>query len=162
MDKVRNMQFKLYKLGYLLSTQIDNLYGPITTAAVKKFQADNGLPPTGTADAKTLARLSEMAAKYNADFDDGDAPLAESEKEEGENAWVPEKPVIIKDNSPFFDIDTVFRKSNVPIRIEYGPNRTSKKTITNVFFRSLGQQLDGSGNPLYDTIEFIGRDIEEE
>lgn len=158
MNETKDIQFRLYRLGYLKSTDIDGLYGPITTAAVRKFQSDNGLSPTGKADAKTKSKLIEMTTKYQSDYDSGTGEQYEDLVYQKDERYEEEE----RSYNAFFDKEIIMRKSNIPIRIEYGPNRSQKKTILNVFFRSLGQQLDGSGNPVYDTIEFIGRDIEEE
>jgi len=159
MNETKDIQFRLYRLGYLKSTDIDGLYGPITTAAVRKFQSDNGLSPTGKADVKTKSKLIEMTTKYQPDYDSGTGQEYEDLVKEKDERY---EETGDEEDTAFFDKDAIMRKSNIPIRIEYGPNRSQKKTILNVFFRSLGQQLDGSGNPVYDTIEFIGRDIEEE
>ena len=168
MNDVRDMQFRLYKLGYLLSVNVDNSYGPLTIAALKKFQTDNGLPATGSTDTKTMAKLKQLTTAH---YSDPRNEMVEDDKKAGSpvasttsvNTY-DERYEKSEDNlkGTFFNKSDDFRKTNIPIRIEYGPNRTSKKTITNVYFRSLGQQLDGSGTPIYDVIEFIGRDIEEE
>lgn len=42
-----NIQIALNKLGYLELPCITGTYGSITTEAVKKFQRDNGIEPTG-------------------------------------------------------------------------------------------------------------------
>lgn len=62
-----DIQRRLAKLGYDLGTfgasgdGIDGKYGKVTAAAVKKFQADNGLPVTGRVDMGTYAMLLELA-----------------------------------------------------------------------------------------------------
>ena len=58
-DGVKNIQQVLVELGYLDKQNITGTYGPLTTAAVKKFQADNGLPTTGTVRPLTKAKLGE-------------------------------------------------------------------------------------------------------
>lgn len=161
MNDTKDIQFRLYRLGYLKSTDIDGLYGPITTSAMKKFQADQKLPVTGKADAKSKSRLIELTAKYEPDYDSGTGTeYKDAVKDERFEA--PTVSSGEENLNAFFDRNKILRKANIPITIEYGPNKKQRKTITSVFFRSLGQQLDGSGNPVYDTIEFIGRDIEEE
>jgi len=47
------------KLGYLDSQYVTGIYGSITTDAVKKFQADNGLPQNGTVGPLTKAKLEK-------------------------------------------------------------------------------------------------------
>jgi hypothetical protein len=56
---VKNIQSALVKLGYLDSQYVTGVYGPITTKAVKKFQADNGIEQTGTVGPITKAKLVE-------------------------------------------------------------------------------------------------------
>lgn len=55
---VENVQIMLKILGYKVGV-IDGLYGPATTAAVKKFQLDNGLSQTGVANDATLKLLQK-------------------------------------------------------------------------------------------------------
>jgi peptidoglycan hydrolase-like protein with peptidoglycan-binding domain len=50
------MQERLNELGYKLGT-VDGVSGPRTVEALKKFQSDNKLPPTGTIDAETIRKL---------------------------------------------------------------------------------------------------------
>lgn len=59
-EGVKNIQKALVKLGYLDSQYVTGNYGPLTTEAVKKFQADNGLPQTGFVGPLTRAKLLEM------------------------------------------------------------------------------------------------------
>ena len=54
-EHVRRAQQALRELGY--GIQPDGLFGPETTAAVQRFQRDNGLPPTGQVDAETWRLL---------------------------------------------------------------------------------------------------------
>ena len=60
-EGVKNIQQVLVKLGYLDRQNVTGTYGPLTTQAVKKFQADNGLPQTGTVGPLTKAKLGEKA-----------------------------------------------------------------------------------------------------
>jgi len=50
------MQERLNELGYKLGT-VDGVAGPRTVEALKKFQSDNKLSPTGTIDADTIRKL---------------------------------------------------------------------------------------------------------
>jgi peptidoglycan hydrolase-like protein with peptidoglycan-binding domain len=50
------MQERLNELGYKLGT-VDGVSGPKTVEALKKFQTDNKLPPTGTIDPETIRKL---------------------------------------------------------------------------------------------------------
>jgi len=55
---VEKVQIMLKLLGYKVIA-VDGLYGPATTAAVKKFQLDNDLLQTGVADEATLKLLEK-------------------------------------------------------------------------------------------------------
>lgn len=54
------------------------------------------------------------------------------------------------------------RQNGIDIAIVYGADQIHTKTIKSVNFRSLGQQLDANGNPIYEMYEFIGKDLLEE
>lgn len=71
---VSKMQEALIGFGY--SIDADGYYGPGTARAVQEFQADAGLPPTGTCDAATwLAIVGEQPG-----FDlDGDGVIGPNE-----------------------------------------------------------------------------------
>lgn len=56
---VRWLQTGLKTLGYDPGP-IDGIMGPRTTAAIKQFQADNGLVPDGWAGIATEAKLDEL------------------------------------------------------------------------------------------------------
>ena len=53
---VFEMQERLNELGYKLGA-IDGVSGPRTVEALKKFQSDNKLSPTGAIDAETIRKL---------------------------------------------------------------------------------------------------------
>ncbi len=53
---VFEMQERLNELGYKLGS-VDGVAGPRTVEALKKFQSDNKLSPTGTIDADTIRKL---------------------------------------------------------------------------------------------------------
>jgi hypothetical protein len=61
-DGVKNIQQALVGLGFLDPQYVTGVYGSITTEAVKKFQADNGLPQTGTVGPLTKAKLEEKSS----------------------------------------------------------------------------------------------------
>jgi hypothetical protein len=58
-EGIKNIQKALVQLGYLDSQYVTGFYGPITTEAVRKFQADNGLMQTGYVGPLTKAKLEE-------------------------------------------------------------------------------------------------------
>jgi peptidoglycan hydrolase-like protein with peptidoglycan-binding domain len=51
------LQTKLLQLGYTGVGTPDGNFGPATTTAVKQFQTDKGLPPTGVVDQATWNAL---------------------------------------------------------------------------------------------------------
>ena len=53
---MRDVQERLIALGYKPG-RADGLVGPRTTAALTKFQEDNGLPVTGKLDEQTVSKL---------------------------------------------------------------------------------------------------------
>jgi peptidoglycan hydrolase-like protein with peptidoglycan-binding domain len=53
---VFEMQERLNEMGYKLGA-VDGVSGPRTVEALKKFQSDNKLPPTGTIDPETIRKL---------------------------------------------------------------------------------------------------------
>ena len=60
---IRAAQQKLYKLGYIRSSQITGYYGETTVEAVKSFQKRNGISQSGEINAKTLEKLESGNAK---------------------------------------------------------------------------------------------------
>lgn len=63
---------------------------------------------------------------------------------------------------PFFDKDNIkqFRQNHKNIRIIFGGSGIVK-TIHDVVMRSVGVEVDTSGNPISETYEFIARDVTE-
>jgi len=55
------LQERLNQLGYKVGT-VDGVLGPRTVEALKKYQSDNSLPPTGALDVQTIKKL--RTAKY--------------------------------------------------------------------------------------------------
>lgn len=61
-DDVKKMQTALINAGYSVgSSGADGSFGPATQAAVKKYQADNGLAVDGIAGSNTLGKLYETS-----------------------------------------------------------------------------------------------------
>ncbi|MDY5730270.1 MAG: peptidoglycan-binding protein [Eubacteriales bacterium] len=59
---VLNLQYSLYELGYF-QDQVNAVYAESTESAVKEFQTNNQLEPSGVADERTLAILYSSFAK---------------------------------------------------------------------------------------------------
>lgn len=57
-DDVRELQEKLREKGYLNASST-GYYGPMTREAVKRYQRDNGISPTGNIFEKTLGQLKK-------------------------------------------------------------------------------------------------------
>ena len=70
-EAVKQLQLGLISLGYDVgkNTQADGKYGPATTAAVRKFQTDEGLPVTG------IWALEDQNALDNALEDENGPPV---------------------------------------------------------------------------------------
>jgi lipoprotein-anchoring transpeptidase ErfK/SrfK len=62
LDSSRSVQERLATLGYLPSSQVDGIDGPATQTALVAFQKWQGLPRTGTIDARTRSAL-EIATR---------------------------------------------------------------------------------------------------
>jgi len=64
-DVVADVQARLMELGYMDEDDPDGIYSDVTQTAVEHFQAQAGLPVTGTVDQKTItALLSPDAQEY--------------------------------------------------------------------------------------------------
>ncbi|MEI6650921.1 MAG: peptidoglycan-binding domain-containing protein [Candidatus Moraniibacteriota bacterium] len=60
---IQNIQKALVKLKLLRTESITGTYGPATTAAVRKFQSQNGLTASGSFGIQTQAKLAEKYGK---------------------------------------------------------------------------------------------------
>lgn len=58
-DRVRDLQARLKQIGWYFA-DVTGTYGPVTTSAVKGFQAKREIPVTGLVDQRTLDRLNAM------------------------------------------------------------------------------------------------------
>lgn len=61
-EEVRRLKQALFEKGYFSSNKFNNRYQDSTTAAVSKFEADNGLPVDGIADSLVLDLLFGVEA----------------------------------------------------------------------------------------------------
>ena len=85
---VKHAQSLLRANGYAPGPA-DGLMGKKTRQALKKFQADNGLPVTGSPDRQTLALLKELAPSRNTAPDDSGDSGTSSSKNTGDNSTTP-------------------------------------------------------------------------
>ena len=63
-EEVKKLQEALKKLGYAIGT-VDGIFGGKTEAAVKAFQTDRGLKPTGTVSENLYMMIFSFAALAN-------------------------------------------------------------------------------------------------
>lgn len=61
-SRVAVVQGQLRQLGFFNARRNTGYYGPITTAAVRRYQASRGLPVTGSVDSRTLRSLRGIQA----------------------------------------------------------------------------------------------------
>ena len=67
-EKVRQLQDKLAKIGYLTDQHVDGRFGPTTQGAVMAFQSDNGIRANGIANITTQKELDrQYRSAVNAD-----------------------------------------------------------------------------------------------
>lgn len=55
----------------------------------------------------------------------------------------------------------VLRKTNMELRINFGSNNLINRKIKNLYIKSLGYEIDSSGNPTYENFTFIAKDLDE-
>lgn len=152
-----NQNFKilgimLNAVGCLDSSDVGVIYNLQYEAAVKAFQEKKGLPATGILDKTTFNILSNNTSdkiiSENDAKDDSTSPL--DKQYDGSSK-----------HTPFFNSNNSqkLRNSNLEIRVDFGANHPLNTTIKHVFLRSLGTDVDASGNPIYKVYEFIGQDV---
>ena len=87
---VKMLQEQLVDLGYLSEKDVDRVYGPTTTEAVKAFQKRNGLTADGLAGEKTLEKLYSEQAKISKSLEEKqkteEKAAKEKEKTQGKTA----------------------------------------------------------------------------
>jgi peptidoglycan hydrolase-like protein with peptidoglycan-binding domain len=78
---VKQLQTALQDLGYDLGEAgTDGKWGPVTTAAVKKFQAENGLEPDGILGRHTRRLLNLLSSRSRSRRGKDNAPLSADEE----------------------------------------------------------------------------------
>ncbi|WP_044736047.1 peptidoglycan-binding protein [Geobacillus kaustophilus] len=73
-SQVSQLQTNLKLLGYFTYPTITGYYGTITADAVRRFQKDNGLPATGSADEVTFTRIADATKKKTTPPAEGNRP----------------------------------------------------------------------------------------
>ena len=63
LETVKGYQGALARLGYMPATGVDGIVGPVTRAAVKRFQTERGLTADGIVGPRTRAALAEALAR---------------------------------------------------------------------------------------------------
>jgi peptidoglycan hydrolase-like protein with peptidoglycan-binding domain len=78
------------RIQRVVKTKVDGKFGPLTEAAVKRFQSYVGLPQTGVVDLATWAKIENATVDFptmNRSNITGDAPDAEAIKDAQEKAY---------------------------------------------------------------------------
>lgn len=148
MDGIRN---RLNACG--ISVEETEYYDINMEAGIMEFQSKNGLPVTGIFDEETAKKLKTVSddAINNSVNDD-----IEEEEYSVENINVyPHYDSFFRQES-----DKTVRKSHKDIIIKFGDGQIEKRLI-DVYMRSIGVEIDTSGNPISETYEFIARDLKE-
>ncbi len=135
---------------YNLSDKYKNCYGVIFQMAVIEFQEQQGLSASGIIDDATLA---ELLSNSGSDIVYTDTESSSDVEEDTE---------INPHYDSYFDENNtkVLRRNKQDISINIG-NGAIIKTIHDVYLRSVGLEVDTSGNPIYETYEFIAKDVTE-
>lgn len=119
--------------------------------AIMEYQRKKGLDPTGIFNDETC----------NALYEDSQKIMKDSIDEENDDIDYDEDRDQIKPHyDQFFTKESgkQVRQAHKDITIEFGDGQISK-TIKDVIMRSVGVEIDTSGNPVSEVYEFIARDI---
>ena len=128
-----------------------NGYDDVAEEAVMRFQKANGLSVTGILDNETLTKLYEKSGENP----DTIASTSSATTSTGTAS---------SETSPHFDswfdtdMEKNFRRNHKDIKITFG-NNSVVKTLKDVFMISQSVEVDTSGNTIYETYQFIARDV---
>lgn len=149
---IKKIQMILKSKGYLTKNDISGIWDITTERAIRQFQKDNNLNATGELDITTYNLIYQGVSRTTTGLETSDLALRTRTKalEIGTNNIY----------GYFEEEDFNKLKNKSSIVITYGKEK--RKIIKDVIFRSVGQQIDASGEAIFDAYEFIARDIEEE
>lgn len=135
------------------SVPITDVYDQTTSEKVAMFQSIVGMSATGVLNDATLQTLVLYVDQNASDTVDDDSTEGGDEEDEGSSS---------PHYDSFFDEDRykIHRQNRKDIQIVFGQGSV-KKTIKDVFMRSVSLEVDTSGNPVSEIYEFIARDIKE-
>lgn len=131
------------------------VFGPTytiaTAMAVKEIQKQEGLEETGEFDQKTFSaikdKVKDLMSDVIVDVTEGALNAATSDIESEASSYL-----------SFFNTtnekDTRINGKDIIIQIG-----SVKKVIKDVYYRSVGVQVDASGNPISENYEFIAKDV---
>lgn len=166
---VQVIEATLAKCGYPVNrppVQPSGVYDYYVQQAVKKFQEDHWqeykttfMTNSGSLDDDTWRHILKIANEQNNDTIEEDP--TETEDTDSDSQYSSESSDSPHYN-PYFDKDNgkQFRKNHKDIRIIFGESGIVK-TLHDVVMRSVGIEVDTSGNPISETYEFIARDVTE-
>lgn len=132
---------------------VSTVYTQEVSERVAQFQSMAGMSATGILNDATLQTLILFVEKNASDTVEDDS--TEEMDAYGEESESPHY-------DSFFDEDRykVHRQNRKDIKIVFGQG-SIKKTIVDVFMRSVSVEIDTSGNPISEIYEFIARDVKE-
>lgn len=166
---VQIVEAALAKCGYPVDRPAGNptgVYDFYVSQAVKKFQEDHWqeykttfMTNGGSLDDSTWKHILKIANEQNSDVVEEDP--TETDDDTGTSQYSGEASDSPHYN-PYFDKENgkQFRKNHKDIRIIFGESGIVK-TLHDVVMRSVGIEVDTSGNPISETYEFIARDVTE-
>lgn len=159
---VQVIETVLAKCGYPVNRPTgtdEGCFDAYTMSAVKQFQIDtfgSVLYGTGELNDSTWQKMNEIANQQAPDVIEEEPDETSTETTEQDASDSPHyQPFFHKDN------EKQFRQNHKDIRIIFGTSGIVK-TIHDVVMRSVGVEIDTSGNPISETYEFIARDVTED
>lgn len=141
----------LATLGFLKSAHIGKAYDYNYSVAVKAYQKSKGLNADGQLTENLIKQLEA----------DCSAKLAHTTPPNSQTNRSTDVNLFIEDSFFSEQRESVLRNGGYSIVMVIGDDHQYTKTITGVRMRSKTIQVDGSGNPIMETYEFIAKDLKE-